>query len=57
MEQKNLKIVSFRMERYRAINLKRMLRNKSLMVSDVFRRFAEKLLTDTERTLDFLDEV
>lgn len=57
MEQKNLKIVSFRMERYRAMNLKRMLRNKSLMVSDVFRRFAERLLTDTERALDFLDEV
>ena len=56
MNKKNLKVVSFRMNKFCAAELKETLKNKSLTISNVFRRFTEKLLTNTEKVLDFLDE-
>lgn len=57
MNKKNLKIISFRMNKPDALEIKKLLKNKSLIMSNVYRAFTLALLKDTERVLDFLEQV
>lgn len=57
MEKQNLKIVSFRMNKLKAIELKKLLRNKSLNIAYVYRQFTNALLTEPEKVWDFIRKI
>ena len=57
MEKQNLKIVSFRMNKLKAIELKKLLRNKSLNIAYVYRQFTNALLTEPEMVWDFIRKI
>lgn len=57
MIKKNLKIVSFRIEKPKAIELKQLLRDKSLNIAYVYRQFTNALLTEPERVWNFIRRI
>lgn len=57
MIKKNLKIVSFRIEKPKAIELKQLLRDKSLNIAYVYRQFTNALLTEPEKVWNFIRRI
>jgi hypothetical protein len=57
MIKKNLKIVSFRIEKPKAIELKQLLKDKSLNIAYVYRQFTHALLIEPERVLNFIKRI